>query len=223
MNATQEQTSCKQCGTCCRKGGPVLHHEDKRLLDAGFIRPEHLITIRKGEPAFSPLSGKVEPAPCELIKINGRQGEWTCCFFDTETPACSIYAHRPLECRLLECWNTEKLISVINKNALARADIIRPDDVVMDLIAIHEQHCPSTRIEELLAELSNDSNTSTLAELTEIVRKDLVVRSHASTHFKLPLQVEFFILGRPLFKQLAGLGLDLLEKDGEVHLQWNVA
>lgn len=119
MNALHARTSCIQCGTCCRKGGPVLHHEDKGLLDSGLIRAEHLITIRKGEPAFSPLSGKVEPASCELIKINGRKGEWTCCFFDAETPACTIYAHRPLECRLLECWDTEKLISVINKNTLA--------------------------------------------------------------------------------------------------------
>jgi hypothetical protein len=92
----------------------------------------------------------------------------------------------------------------------------------MDLIAIHEQNCPSPRIEELLAELSSDNNTSTLAELTEMVRKDLTVRAHASKHFKLPLAVEFFILGRPLFKQLAGLGLDLVEKDGKVHLHWTV-
>lgn len=93
----------------------------------------------------------------------------------------------------------------------------------MDLIAVHEQNCPSTRIGELLAELSSDGNTATLAELTEMVRRDLTVRAHASKHFKLPLEVEFFILGRPLFKQLAGLGLDLLEKDGEIHLHWHVA
>ena len=222
MQTMNERTSCIQCGTCCRKGGPALHFEDKQLLDTGFIRPEHLITIRKGEPTFSPLSGKVEPAPCELIKINGRQGEWTCCFFDTEAMACSIYSHRPLECHLLECWNTEKLLPIIDKDTLTRVDIIRPDDIVLDLIAIHEKHCPSMQVEELLAELSHDKNPSTLAKLTELVRKDLAVRGHASNHYNLPLEVEFFILGRPLFKQLAGLGLDFFEKNGEVYLQWDM-
>ena len=59
--------SCIRCGTCCLKGDPVLHHEDKKILLAGHIGYQHLVTIRKGELAFDPLSGKVEPVPKELV------------------------------------------------------------------------------------------------------------------------------------------------------------
>jgi Fe-S-cluster containining protein len=58
---------CIRCGTCCLKGGPVLHHADKKILLAGHIGYQHLITIRKGEFAFNPVSAKVEPTSQELI------------------------------------------------------------------------------------------------------------------------------------------------------------
>lgn len=222
MSSNDKRTSCIQCGTCCRKGGPALHREDSALLQNSVIRPENLITIRKGEQAFSPLTGKVEPTPCELVKINGRQGEWTCCFFDDATAACTIYSNRPYECRLLECWRTEKILSVVYKDTLTRHDIIHRRDKVMELIMIHEHQCPSTRIEELLSELSGDIDTKDIiAELTELVRHDLAIRTHAIRHAVLPEALELFILGRPLFKQLAGLGIDTIEKKGNVYLQWH--
>jgi len=223
MTTVQERKSCIQCGTCCRKGGPALHFDDMELLQGSFIRPEHLITIRKGEPVYSPLTGRIEPATRELVKINGRQGEWTCYFFDANTSACTIYRHRPLECRLLECWDTEKLVAIINQDALARVNIIHPDDGVLNLIAIHEQECPSLRIKELIGELSGKTRDKETAirKLTDLVRADLEIRSHAITHYGLSLEVEFFILGRPLFRQLAGLGIDTFERDGAVYLQWN--
>ena len=52
-------TGCMRCGTCCTKGGPALHKEDKDILLDGHIGRERLVTIRKGELAFSPISGKI--------------------------------------------------------------------------------------------------------------------------------------------------------------------
>ncbi len=48
-------TECIRCGTCCKKGGPVLHHEDKDILRGGHVGYEHLVTLRKGEQAYNPI------------------------------------------------------------------------------------------------------------------------------------------------------------------------
>ena len=123
-SASKNQAGCLRCGTCCTKGGPALHKEDKDILLDGHIGRERLVTIRKGELAFSPLSGKLEPLQKELVKIAGKGNGWSCCFYDTEKASCSIYSHRPLECRILKCWDTEQLLSVVGKDTLARADIL---------------------------------------------------------------------------------------------------
>ncbi|MCX5877405.1 MAG: YkgJ family cysteine cluster protein, partial [Deltaproteobacteria bacterium] len=62
---------CKQCGTCCRKGGPALTREDLDLIRQGHIRHDQLITIRQGELGYNPATGKLEPVPVELLKIRG--------------------------------------------------------------------------------------------------------------------------------------------------------
>src|SRR4030042_7016650 len=74
--------SCIRCGTCCMKGGPALHQEDKNILLAGHVGHQHLVTIRKGELAFNPVSDKLEPVPRELIKVQGKGKGWTCCFYN---------------------------------------------------------------------------------------------------------------------------------------------
>ena len=137
---------CKQCGTCCRKGGPILHLEDRDILRARHIQVQHLITIRQGELAYSPVTNDLHPTTRELIKTAGRGDDWTCCFFDERTGACSIYEYRPLECRLLQCWDTAPLEAVINRETLARTDIIPADDPILPLIAHHDQECSCVRL-----------------------------------------------------------------------------
>ena len=41
---------CRRCGTCCEKGGPALHGEDRPLVDRGQVPARCLFTIRAGEP-----------------------------------------------------------------------------------------------------------------------------------------------------------------------------
>jgi len=200
-------TCCVQCGTCCRKGGPALHGEDKNILLAGHIGRERLITIRKGELAFSPLSGKLEPIQKELVKIAGKGKGWSCCFYDTEKASCAIYIHRPLECRLLKCWDTEQLLSVIGKDTLVRADILGPDDPVMPYIETHETACSLQRVEDLIsALLKKKEDPELLAKLSALIREDLAMRSRAIVEFGLSLEAELFIFGRPLFKILNARG-----------------
>jgi Fe-S-cluster containining protein len=212
-------SQCKQCGTCCRKGGPILHLEDRDILQAGHIQFQHLITIRKGELAFSPATDDLRPTDRELIKTAGRGNEWSCCFFDEKTDNCSIYEHRPLECRLLQCWDTAPLEAVINRNTLARADIIPADDPILPLIAYHDRECSCVRLFELAAGLKDETaKKASVAGLTELVRQDLHIRSRAVAALALPVAVELFYFGRPLFSLLRPYGLTIHEQNGMIRL-----
>lgn len=202
--------SCIRCGTCCLKGGPTLHHEDKKILLAGHIGYQHLVTIRKGEPASNPVIGKLEAVRQELVKVAGKGKDWSCCFYDEKEASCTIYTHRFLECRLLKCWNTAEIIPVIGKSTIVRSDIINSNDPIMRVIEDHDKECPCHEVENLIFTLSQTTDTSkTLARLTEIVRKDLAIRSYAISELGLQKEYELFIFGRPLFKLLNARGLSV--------------
>jgi Fe-S-cluster containining protein len=216
----ETNSQCKQCGTCCRKGGPILHLADRGILHAGRIRMQHLITIRKGELAYSPVTHDLHPTDRELIKTAGKGDDWSCCFFNDETGGCSIYEHRPLECRLLQCWDTAPLEAVINRDTLARTDIIPPDDPILQLMAYHDQECSCARLLELAAGLGRKTaGPATMAELTELISKDLHLRSRAVAAFELPVSVELFYFGRPLFLLLRPYGITVHEENGTIHLR----
>ncbi len=216
-----ESTSqCKKCGTCCRKGGPVLHQEDRELLRTGQLELHHLVTIRKGEMAFSPLTDTLQATDRELIKTAGRSSNWTCCFYNEQSSGCTIYENRPLECRLLQCWDTAPLEAVIAKDTLARTDIIGPDDPILEFIAAHEQTCPCSRVISLAAALNGTlEKQPILAELTELVLLDLQIRARAVAAFDIPVAVELFYFGRPLFVLLSPYGIGIHEDHGGIRLK----
>lgn len=210
--AFSKVTGCIRCGTCCLKGGPALHLQDKDILLDGHIGRERLITIRKGELAFSPLSGKLEPVQKELVKVAGKGKGWSCCFYDKEKASCAVYNHRPLECRLLKCWDTEDLLSVIGNDTLGRADILGPDDPLVTYIEQHETGCSLERVEEIISVLMKKKNDpESLAMLSSVIHEDLAIRSRAIAEFGLSLEAELFVFGRPLFKILKARGLQVID------------
>ncbi|MFO7760898.1 MAG: YkgJ family cysteine cluster protein [Desulfobia sp.] len=222
MNTDQqlpETGECQRCGSCCRQGGPALHKEDLPLLREGHFSRDHLVTIRTGEPAYDPLTGKTSPVEQELIKITGRNFSWTCCFYDDEAGACSIYQYRPLECRLLKCWDTRELEKIIGRNTLVRKDLISPSDPVLNLLAAQDEQCPYNRINSLVSRLKNQAKEiSSLDELTRLVRIDLVIRAYAQKQFSVSLDRELFLFGRPVFKVLEAHGFQVFEAGQEVFL-----
>ncbi len=212
-------TDCIRCGTCCTKGGPTLHAGDRHIILEGHIRTEHLITIRKGELAHTPASDGLQPVQQELVKIAGKGREWECFFFDKAEASCMIYEHRPLECRILKCWDTSELLSVICRDLLARADIINPGDPLLKLIEIHEKKCSVLDMENILSSLSGkDDESASLEKLEELVQEDMSIRTEVFSKFALPLAAELFILGRPLFKLVSGRGIAVQERHGKIRL-----
>ena len=213
------QTSCIRCGTCCVKGGPTLHFEDRQIISEGRIETRHLITIRKGELAYGPTGEALQPIQEELIKIAGKGKGWECIFLKKEGSSCMIYDYRPLECRLLKCWDTRDLLSVICRDTLRRTDIIDPRDPVLRLIEEHEKTCSVLEMETILSTVSEGSDNSIpLDKLAELVRKDLYIRSKAISVFALSLETELFILGRPIFALLSSRGISVSEMHGGIRL-----
>ncbi len=197
-----------RCGTCCKKGGPALHHEDKKILCEGHIGYQHLITLRKGERAYNPVKEMLEPIPTELIKIAGRGRDWSCLLYDEATASCAVYRSRFLECRLLKCWDAAEIMAVIGKDTIRRSDIINPEDPVIELIEKHEQVCPYNEIESLITALSGGRNKAkALARMKELVHNDLYIRAFAFRELDLKKEFELFIFGRPLTKVLEDRGL----------------
>ena len=212
------KNKCERCGTCCLKGGPALHIEDQKLLLQNFIDRESLITIRKGEPVISLEDRKTECIKTELVKLKGKGAKWSCVFYDQDDTSCSIYKHRPLECVLLKCWDTAELTAIAGKNLLSRYDIIPSHEPVIDYIQRHETECSLESIEHLLSKQNGLFDKNTLAELSELVNKDLVLRSESLAHLNFTLDLELFYFGRPLFKILSQFALIPREVNGKIEL-----
>jgi len=216
----QLQQRCQRCGTCCKNGGPILHHDDMELVRKGIFSLPHLVTIRKGEPAFNPFTGKVEPAAQEMIKIAGKGASWECIFYDADQSACIIHADRPLECRLLQCWDTTQIEAVSGKNCLGRFDLVEEQYPIREHIIRHEQLCSYARALPLLDHLSNPApDKKNMEALTALMQQDLSLRDQAVSACALSLQQELFYFGRPLFQTLQHPRLRVMMAGSSIRLE----
>jgi len=165
---------------------------------------------------YNPATARLEPVPVELLKIRGQGSGWTCLFFADAGNACTIYENRPATCRILQCWQPEDLLATIYQNTLRRADLINHHDPILAEIDRHERACSGRLFTELLSQVGG---TEDFAQLTELVRADLVIRAEVAKTAGFPLEMEMFILGRPFFKQLAGSGIECVAEGGGIRLQ----
>jgi len=200
--------NCQRCGTCCRQGGPALHTPDLELIRTGRLRPDDLITVRRGELAFPPLADRPEPVRHEFLKLAGRNGSWCCAFYDETSKGCLRYTHRPLACGLLDCIDTGPLLALAGQDLLTRFDCLAPDDPLLPLIREHEQTCPCPDLEAVGRDLHQaDTVAALLTELETAVARDLAFRSRVAAAHRLSLAQELFAFGRPLFQLLLPLGV----------------
>ncbi|MDA3785523.1 MAG: YkgJ family cysteine cluster protein [Deltaproteobacteria bacterium] len=206
-----KKIACRRCGTCCIKGGPVLHGPDLALMGQKIIRPDQLVVIRTGEPAYNPGPDAVEPAACEMLKIQGKGSSWECLFYNSAARGCTIHDNRPLECRLLQCRDTTAILAITGQDCLSRQDLIKADDPVMAYIQAFEQ-CSWPKINTLLLLLSPES----IQEAEQLLGLDLRLRQEALSRLHFSLAQEFFYFGRPLFQSWNHAAVQLTLDDNNI-------
>ena len=210
-NTAQETTDCRRCGLCCRKGGPALHRADLPLFGSGGLELAQVLTLRAGEPALDQVRGQVAPLGCELIKLKGADGNWTCVLFDTAQNACTLYERRPAECRALFCQDTTELAAMYDAERLSRRDLLPPGHAILAVLAEHDALVPAGRVAPLAAALrtSGQEALDAAEELTRMALADQAFRRALQERAGIGPELHDFFLGRTAAALYASAGIAL--------------
>ncbi len=211
------QTSCRQCGICCTKGGAALHSGDLSLLRDEKIPLRDLITIRKGEFAFNPVTDRVQATQKEIVKLRGSGREWTCCYYDVDSRMCTIYDRRPLACHALRCWDPGDSLALVESDLLSRDEILADNESMQKLVKEYETACPLPDFTSLSQKIEN-LTTITVDAFEQSVNSDLEYRNRVVQESVEVLQNELFLFGRPLFQLLQSFGFNVSQSGSRLRL-----
>jgi Fe-S-cluster containining protein len=186
---------CLRCGQCCTRQAPGLHIEDLPQVREGAIGPENLLTLRRGERAYSARLDKVIILQEEIVKVRPLP-TGVCPYFQPEAHSCAVYERRPLPCRALKCWLPEAFAEATRSPHLTRADILAGDPL-LELVVRQEQEAP---LSALTAKAGRLDMTAVLAAVSkdDRLRKDALAAGLNADW--LP-----FLLGRPLREAVSDL------------------
>lgn len=212
MNSELE---CQRCGTCCKSGGPALHQEDLELVRSGKLPLRDLYTIRKGEMARDNVKGTLAPVESELIKLKGSSRAWTCCYYAADLQGCTIYEDRPLECRVLNCRETEAIKAIYDQRRLTRKDLLGSIPELWGLVEEHEKECNYCDLAELADELKKGADQSK-DSLLKIISYDSHLRALITEKGRPDPALLDFLFGRPLSDTLPGFGLKIAHSGGKL-------
>jgi Fe-S-cluster containining protein len=211
ISNTEPIRSCIRCGTCCEKGGPAFHTDDKQLIQDGIIPSRHLYTIRKNEPVYENVKGYILPAPSDIIKIKDKPGSSTCIFFDEKSRNCNIYKNRPIECRLLQCWNTRDIEKQYAINRLTRKDLLSDMDDIWKLVCDHQKRCDYAGINHLLKPGVNTLPKTAPPAVKEMMRYDFHLRNLLAEKGGIDPDIMDFLFGKPLQETLSRYGIRIMD------------
>ena len=206
---SEVKTQCTRCGTCCEKGGPSFHIQDRHLIEDGSIHTRYLYTIRSGERVHDNVQGHLKPADSDIVKIKGKSPSWECVFFQQRDKSCGIYDHRPLECRLLKCWNTQDIEAVYEKDRLTRRDILSGIEGLWELVAGHEKQCSHEAINRALQDSDGVFKKQTRELIAGAIQYDRAIRQLVLENGNVTPDMIDFLFGRPLTVTLKSAGIDM--------------
>lgn len=218
-----EEKKCRQCGTCCRKGGPALHREDFPLLAEGVLQLQDLCTFRAGELVRDTSNDSVVPLPEEIVKIapahGARPDDWTCRFL-TGNNRCFIHDRAPAECRALFCDDPSALLSMHGEDRLDRKTILEQLEApawLLESVKAHEERCGYLELTELVSRLEEQEEAR--RALVEVVEYDRAFRDIIAEKGKVSRDMMDFLFGRPLLHTVIMFGIDARHNaDGTVTL-----
>ncbi|MEZ4565786.1 MAG: hypothetical protein R2860_02070 [Desulfobacterales bacterium] len=123
-------------------------------------------------------------------------------YLNDEKMACGIYDDRPVECRVLECWNTGPIQKMYGHNRLSRQELFAKTSWINDLILAHEEECTLEQVANLVDDRVADE-PGAAAKLNEIINYDFHLRQVATEKGRLPPDMMDFLFGRPLADVIA--------------------
>ena len=213
-----ETLECKRCGTCCKKGGPCFHIEDKMLIEQGLILIKYLYTIREGESAYDNIKGHLTTVTSDLIKIKSQNNSLKCIFFDEKGNSCKIYDKRPVECRALKCWDTREIERIYFKSRLTRKDLVYSVEGLWNLIEEHQSRCSYDKIKHFSKALDGEKKNEAIEGIYDILIYDDSIRELVVKKGKIDLENLNFLFGRPVVETIRMFGLKVEKKDGKYYL-----
>ncbi len=209
---------CLRCGDCCRQGSPTLYVEDMTILRQGIIKRLDLLTLRPGEIGFSNATQDLVLLPEERIKIKEKPGGRECLFLDPETKGCSIYEDRPLQCRVMECWNPDNFQGLNSHAFLSRKELLNPDDPLIPIIESHTKRCGVTDLQEALSGIKKGM-AAAQDEALDILFFDQHLREYLNQEQGIALENQVFLIGRPVSDLIYSFGFRIEEdSDGQLTL-----
>lgn len=200
---------CVRCGECCRRAGPALLAEDPVLFETGVLEAAHLLTLRPGEPGWSPLEDRVVVLDHEVVRIKSRPDRG-CLWYDPDL-GCRIYEDRPGQCRRLECWHPEAYDGVAPDRHLNRRDLPLTDTERRFLV-LQEKQAPFAALAEAV-EAHKQGDPAAADQAVRLMETDLELRRDARQAGLDPARFDF-LLGRPLVMVLPALGFILARNEG---------
>jgi len=212
ITSSHTRPQCKQCGACCRRGGPALHRQDSDLLSEGILRARDLCSFRAGELVRDDSEGTVLPLPQELVKIappaGSRPDDWACRFL-TAKNTCFLYGKHPAECRSFFCEAPQALLAMSGEGRLDRKtvrELIKAPVWWDELMDAHEEKCDYASLTDLASRMDSDEDArAAFLQKVEFDRafRELIVEKKAALEDELA-----FLLGRPLLRTVLMFGLD---------------
>jgi len=211
-------SKCIRCGSCCKNGGPSFHHEDKNLIEKGIIPSKFLYTIRQGELSYDNVQESLLPAVTDIIKIKGQKDSWTCVFFDEAENECTIYDNRPIECRVLKCWDTREIEKIYAINRLTRRDLISTVEGLWDLIEDHQKRCAYDQLQRFRDTPEGGKMDEAAIAMLEIIAYDTRIRRLVVEKGGLDPEIVDFVFGRPMTKTIRMYGFQIEYKGDKYRL-----
>ncbi len=209
VNVSREGISeCARCCTCCAKGGPALHKEDKELYTNNSLHGRFLFTIRKGEPAEDNVKGGLIFADTDIIKIKSKTNSSNCLYVDLLKNSCSIYDSRPLECRILKCWDTTDIETIYDKDRLTRKDLLGHIDGLWEIITDHQEECSYDKVRDLIDQNPEKLDKDAARKILEMIQYDATIRPMVLEKGNLDSNMLDFLFVIPIAKALKRLSLE---------------
>ncbi len=210
---------CLRCGECCLLGSPSLHLEDAELLSRGVLSTRQIYTLRRGEPVKFNLEGRLGVLPSELIKIKQHQEKHHCIFYGKNQKGCTIYDHRPLQCRVQACWDPEALEKLWQQEKLTRRHLIKEDQDLLAMLDVHDERCDPKKLDAAFTRLHDTGDLAVLNEVLDILRQDTAIRDFVTKKLNCKDEELDFLLGRPLVEIVRAYGMKVeKDEDGVYHL-----